>query len=302
MLGSFKIETMTITSTAVFVGGANGQIQSISSSGTSVSNKSILNNSNYFGSGTPYSSTIKSIGFNMAGVMFAGTNGNGIYQLSGNWLDCSYNTYTPNNIVAIATNKQNGHMFAVSPNSGIYRLTNQGSNWDRVYFGTTVDELKCIIIDPSDGAIYVSYKWGIFKSIDDGNNWAPLVSTFQAPYSLLDLYNIVDLGIDGSIYALTSSTLFKSNDKGGSWSEISGHIDFPLNHQFTSLALQYMAGGPAIFIGSSTTGITYNNYSVGWETDKNSRGLNTSAVYFTKVYENGRVFLAADTQLYMQIY
>lgn len=289
------------------IGCAKGEIFSFTLTGSSTrcEGKSITS-SNYNGNGTPYSSTIKSIGINIAGVIFVGTDGEGIFKLSGNtWSDCTYNLDKPSHIIAIITNKQNGKMFAISSTTGIYRSSDNGFSWDKIYSSSSTDALKCITIDPSDGAIYVGYKWGILKSLDDGNNWSQLVSTFQSPFGPTDLYNVVDLGVDGNLYALTSATLFLSKDKGNSWSEISGSVDFPAFHQFTSMALAYTIGGPSIYLGSSNTGVTYKDLSSskpGWVTDNNSNGLNTSVIHFSKVYQNGRVYLGTSAGIYYETF
>ena len=296
------VKSIAATGDSVYVGGDNGAILRLSTSGVGISivNRSIMA-SNYSGSGTPYTETVTCVAL-LGASLYAGTSGGGLYlgnpNNAGPWSSCSFAALSGSNVVDMASDAQGKH-FAVS-NHGIYRSTDQGFTWSLMY--QTSDALSCIAVDPSHNALYVGFNYGVLKSVDDGSTWTNITS------NSVQLYNTVDLAISNTgsgpmIYALTLFTLYTSSDNGDTWVETSNTITFPPNHAFTSLAVRTFAGGDDVYIGSSTTGITFRSFSSSsdWTTDNNSHGLSTSNVKFCVIRQNDVVYLGASNGAYQQI-
>ncbi|HXO20193.1 MAG TPA: hypothetical protein VOA87_09770 [Thermoanaerobaculia bacterium] len=312
-VNSRKINVMTVASMGVFVGEANGGVELLSLDGASSGNRSIIKGAGYYrGTGTPYSSTITAIGLSAGLALFAGIDGEGIYRYNGalSWSDAVYAPLAPGpfNVTAIAT-ADSGTMFAASK-FGIYRADNLTFTWDRVFSTNSFANLSSITIDPSDGAIYVGYGNGILKSTDNGDTWTETASpnTTTGNYPLT---NVVDMNVfaapmsisRSTIFALTPQTLFESTDHGNTWVEDADSLTLPGGRQFTCLAIRGGIG-PDIFIGSSTTGVSFKKWATmlsGFTTDNNSNGLYTSRVNACGAYQNGRIYLGTDMGAFMEI-
>ena len=81
-------------------------------------------------------------------------------------------------------------------------------------------EIKDILVHPN-GTVYAlggNPNQVIFRSTDNGNNWAQLTPSVMTN----DTHRIIDLFLasDGTIYALGNSNLYKTADDGASWTKV----------------------------------------------------------------------------------
>jgi ligand-binding sensor domain-containing protein len=147
-------------------------------------------------------------------------------------------------IVSLAINSQ-GHIFAGSATSGVYRSTNNGGNWQLIINGITNVQARALAINRNDHIFVGTAGGGIFRSTDNGDTWiaTSLGLTFR---------QVISLSIDkqGHIFAGTEGGgIFRSIDNGGNWA--------PLNAGLSSLyvrALTVNANG-YVFAGSLSAGV-----------------------------------------------
>lgn len=136
-----------------------------------------------------------------------------------------------------------GTILAGTYNSGINRTTNSGGNWTNS--GTSLFGNITIgrFVQLTNGNIYVHTLGGIFRSADDGANWASVTgSPVGVQYrTLAATGNVLLLG--------TPSGLYKTTNEGGTWTtHASGLMNTILDH----LALApdgklYGGGGAGIY-------------------------------------------------------
>ncbi|MEO7263714.1 MAG: hypothetical protein ABIW38_02325 [Ferruginibacter sp.] len=132
-----------------------------------------------------------------------------------------------------------GHPYGPNPERGIYRTTNGGSTWEKVFYIDENTGAIQVTIDPKNSEIIYADMWagrqgpwengkwngaesGLFKSTDGGTTWKKLTKGLPtikeglsrigfgiAPSDPNRLYATVDCGNHGGIY--------RSNDAGESW-------------------------------------------------------------------------------------
>ena len=132
-----------------------------------------------------------------------------------------------------------GHPYGPNSERGVYRTSNGGKTWDKVFYIDENTGAIQVTIDPSNANIIYADMWagrqgpwengqwngtesGLYKSVDGGNNWKKLTqglpTTQQglsrigfciAPSDARRLYATVEAGKYGGIY--------RSDDAGESW-------------------------------------------------------------------------------------
>ena len=132
-----------------------------------------------------------------------------------------------------------GHPYGPNPERGIYRTTDGGKNWQKVFYIDENTGAIQVTIDPSNPETIYADLWagrqgpwengqwngnesGLYKSTDGGNNWKKLTQGLPTPQQGLSrigfciapsdpkrLYATVEAGKYGGIY--------RSDDAGASW-------------------------------------------------------------------------------------
>ena len=141
-----------------------------------------------------------------------------------------------------------GHPYGPNTQRGVYRSTDGGAKWERVFYKDEYTGANDIEIDPSNPDIVYAAMWesvlgptedgnafagtggGVFKSTDGGNTWRQLKSGLPA--------NLVQADVDVApsnprrLYAVVKTTepseymtgkgmgFFRSDDAGESWTRI----------------------------------------------------------------------------------
>jgi photosystem II stability/assembly factor-like uncharacterized protein len=106
--------------------------------------------------------------------------------------------------------------------TGVYKSTNQGSNWTLLSGSTITAALDVLAVAPSDpNYIYASRSNTLYVTTDGGNTW----STYTAPAVISDI--AVSPSNPARIWiacASASSRVFVSNNSGASLTNISGNL------------------------------------------------------------------------------
>jgi photosystem II stability/assembly factor-like uncharacterized protein len=118
-------------------------------------------------------------------------------------------------------------------NSGLFKSTDSGANWQAINSGLTSGYLPYLAIDPvTPTTLYAAAGGGrLFKSTNGGSSWTTISTTLQGPLA-------VDPSNPANVYATgTANTgLFKSTDSGTSWK--------PVNNGLRSTSIHTIAVSP----------------------------------------------------------
>ena len=111
-------------------------------------------------------------------------------------------------VAAIAVCATDSNTAYLAKPQGVFRTTNGGQNWDRVFAGPTPQSVAIDAGNPS--VVYVGFGGGVSKSTDAGATWTP---------SGLSDKTVNSLVLRGeSLFAATSDGhVYRSDDGGASW-------------------------------------------------------------------------------------
>lgn len=148
-------------------------------------------------------------------------------------------------------------LLAGGVSGGLWRTTDEGSNWARMTGSSSLHNVSCIVQDRRPGHQNTWYYGtgegiasspnrgggsylgdGVFKSTDSGLTWNVLPSTATGiPQELDNPFNFVwRLVIDTSntsqdeVYAATAGVIYRSVDGGESWTGVLGSAENPALH------------------------------------------------------------------------
>jgi photosystem II stability/assembly factor-like uncharacterized protein len=132
-----------------------------------------------------------------------------------------------------------GHVYAPSPERGIYRTTDGGASWQRVlYLNDTTGGID-VVFDPQNPSTLFAAMWqanrtpwslssggpgsGLFRSSDGGDTWKRLEG-HGLPEGILGRIGVSVSGADSDrVYALIEAKeggVFRSSDGGGTWTKV----------------------------------------------------------------------------------
>jgi photosystem II stability/assembly factor-like uncharacterized protein len=199
---------------------------------------------------------------NNPNVLFAGTNGQGIYRSTNRgqtWTQVNTGlghlfvndilvSPTDGNIVFAGT----GRGSAVgNPGTGLYRSTNRGTTWSRILEAGTIYSIAFTPGNPS--VMYAAGGPPIFKSTDGGATWAPAF-TLQDDLINIDARGVSVSPVDPNIVLVAGNTeggqgmAFRSTNAGASWTQV-------LLEEPPILDVEFVAdprGGSVAFLGETT--------------------------------------------------
>jgi fibronectin type 3 domain-containing protein/photosystem II stability/assembly factor-like uncharacterized protein len=136
----------------------------------------------------------------------------------------------------------------------LYKSTDGGTTWKCLSSGLPSYPNQCnpvsLAIDPTaPNIIYMGCQWGIFKSINGGEEWSQIwgvVGTLNAVKALA-----IDPKTPTNVYALNKNdVLLKSSDGGGTWSVINEGIK---NRNLTTIAIDPI-NPTTLYVGTSSSG------------------------------------------------
>ena len=157
-------------------------------------------------------SLIQTIANDNSGIIYAGTQTEGVYRstdMGNTWLQISggLNNF---NILSLSVTTT-GHVYCGSAGGGIFQLNLQSTNWE--YLGLANVDILSIQVD-INGDLYAGTSgYSIYKSTNNGNDWTQLnagIGDDRTVYSLA-------LNSDGKIFAGTDLGIYRTSDGGQSW-------------------------------------------------------------------------------------
>jgi photosystem II stability/assembly factor-like uncharacterized protein len=152
--------------------------------------------------------TFASLAINPGGDIFAGTTGcgDGVYRSTDNGDNWTLaNTgLTSTDVVALAINSANGHIFAgtysqMGEGGGMFRSTDNGDTWTEQNNGFTAYDVNAVVIN-SAGYIFAGAAGGVFRSTNGGESWLDISGGVIPPGG-----NVWALAIDSENYAFAGT-------------------------------------------------------------------------------------------------
>jgi len=120
-------------------------------------------------------------------------------------------------INALAAAKDNANVVYAATDNGLYRSSDLGERWERVFRGKAELENQCISVLGIAQSIFVGTQAGLFISRDYGRSWHKQSIGIQSG-KILNIES--SRGQNAVIYLAASSGIFKSLDFGKSWERI----------------------------------------------------------------------------------
>ncbi len=164
-----------------------------------------------------------------SGVMYAGTQGDGVFKTTNagaNWSAVT-NGFLPGDlsIQAVALDpRATETLYATASGGRVYKTVDGGARWQRVFAATL--SLGFMAIDPlASDVVYAGGRAGLYRTVDAGRTWTTVHTGVVNAVA-------VDPSSPGVVYLLAFppgqccgvSSLYKSLDKGASWTA----MNFPI--------------------------------------------------------------------------
>jgi photosystem II stability/assembly factor-like uncharacterized protein len=194
-------------------------------------------------------------------VLYAGSNDGDIYKstnAAGNWAKVKDEGEKFETIFSIEVNPGNSNIvFAGSRYGRIYRSENGGGSWETIHIGEGLDTdgvISSIHISPHDSNIVfatsgfadvwdLDSRHGVFKSIDNGQTWAPATNGLEGNENFGDTaFDPLDENVVYAVNGLLGEEqghIFRSDNLGESWSMIHTAGGYPEFNNFTSFEIHY---------------------------------------------------------------
>jgi ligand-binding sensor domain-containing protein len=137
-----------------------------------------------------------------------------------------------------------GHLFAASLGTGVWRSTDNGETWQNVSAGMSNLEIWSLAIHHSGRPMYAGNSKGeVWRSSDGGGTWTSGDTRFSSPVAALAVHP------NGFIFAGTGRGMCHSADLGASWYEI--------NKGLTNTKIRALAVGAnqVVFAGTADGGV-----------------------------------------------
>jgi photosystem II stability/assembly factor-like uncharacterized protein len=145
-----------------------------------------------------------------------------------------------------------GHEYTFSPDRGVYKTTDGGKTWSKVFYKNEKTGVIDLAMDPSDpDTLYAGtaqrlrYRWndpiesvesGLYKTTDGGKTWTALTGNGLPDFSAGECERVgisVSKSNPGTIYVVINQQpkdankrgayLYRSNDKGATWKLVEGN-------------------------------------------------------------------------------
>ena len=130
--------------------------------------------------------------------------------------------------VAISFTDTTGNTVYATTGLGVYKSTNSGVSWTRVFAPPGVTGMNSVAVDPTNGArVYAgSSSSGFYRSLDGGSTWAQQ-NTGIAAATVTDISLVPNAPAANTIVTgIQGVGVEKSTDSGNTWSPIEAGIGF----------------------------------------------------------------------------
>jgi photosystem II stability/assembly factor-like uncharacterized protein len=183
----------------------------------------------------------------------------------------------------------NGHIFvgASGSRSDIFRSTDNGNSWPRVFAGQSDHSVLTLAIN-ANGHVFAGVTTGeVFRSTNNGTSWTPI------NFGLTNRY-VLSLAINanGHIFAGIDKGggVYRSMDNGDSWAQI--NVGFPNDPFFDVNALAFNSSGH-VFAGTDQGIYRSTNNGDSWT--QITTGLTNRIIESLAINANGHIFAGAFT-------
>ncbi|MBF0507546.1 MAG: hypothetical protein HQK57_01275, partial [Deltaproteobacteria bacterium] len=190
-----------------------------------------------------------------SGIMYAGTQMDGIYKTTdggATWSPANTGMAAGSAVLSVATSKTDSNIaYAGTKLGGVYVTNDGGATWTALNTGLTDLDVTSLTVDPNDSnVVYAGTKaGGVFESTAGGTVWCAVDT------GLTDL-NIQSLATDqnspATVYAGTNAGgVFKSTDGGATWTAVTTGL--------TDMNIRSMATAPdgsnSLIVGTNAGGV-----------------------------------------------
>ncbi len=186
------------------------------------------------------------------------------------------------NVYSLAINSK-GHIFAGTPDAGVFRSPDNGDNWTPINVGQGNSRITALLINTNGHLFAGTADSGIFRSMDDGETWMPINNGLANHH-----VNALAINTSGHIFAGAHNGIFRSIDNGATWVP----TNMGINH-LQILVLAINANGH-IFAGTSNGAGIFRSTDNGDHWTAINMGLNfpTPIHYVSSlaINENGHIF------------
>jgi len=188
--------------------------------------------------------------FAIDGIIFAGTNGGGLYISTNggtSWTQVGFPLTFVSSLAISPNYSADSTLFAESAGA-VFKSTNGGASWTQVGSDLVIRHLAFSPNYATDGTIFAGAFWdGVYKSTNGGTSWTQVGLPDTNVCSLAISPNFAT---DNTIFVGTQSGVYKSTNGGTSWNQVNGlDIEFDL----LAISLNY-ATDSTLFAGFSGVG------------------------------------------------
>jgi photosystem II stability/assembly factor-like uncharacterized protein len=154
-------------------------------------------------------------------TLYSGT-GNGVCRSTDIGSSWTCSKINPNSVLVNVMCVSGSSVFAGSIGRGIFRSTDDGATWSAVNAGLTAQVDKTILSMTVSGTdILAGTNGKIFRSIDNGENWTRIDSSWISGDSALERPGVNALAAHGAImFAALGEGVFRSTDNGTHWNRV----------------------------------------------------------------------------------
>lgn len=219
--------------------------------------------------------------------IFVGMNGgDGVYRSINNglsWQQVGLSGISVHSLGVVGTDIYAGTF------SGLYKSTDDGTNWNAVNNGIN-GTVNAII--GTGSFVFVGTSEGVFRSSDSGASWTQVSNGM--PSSSITILSLAFLGSD--LYAGSyNSGILKSTDNGVNWTSVNSGITTPSTNWVFSLAVS----GTKIYAGSFYGLFSSTDNGSNWTEDNGllNSNVNTLEVAGSDIYagtEGGGMYKTTD--------
>jgi ligand-binding sensor domain-containing protein len=222
------------------------------------------------------------------GVIFAGTEGGGIYRSTNDgatWLTA--NADLSISVVQAFGRNSSGHIFA-GTTGGVFRSTNTGDSWAEESADMITSKVSALVIK-STGNIFAGTRAGrIFISTDDGANWA-LFNAGLPSDAVQSLQALAVSPATKDVFAGTKGAgLFRLSDGDDVWKPISGLTGKNI------LSLAVNAGGHIFAGGERDSLMRSTDNGNSWKSIK----LPGAMIHALAINSKGHLFAGTPTGIF----